>query len=475
MQEFWINTDEDLKELRSYIKDEKFEIINIGEDTDGNELVQCGDFIIHLPKQYKLGAEKETYDPLIFGKNQTEGITNISVSNDKVYIYKQDGKHIVQDYKQWAIGSTYSDGSRKFNGYQYYKYFKELNQEEYTELKEQWNPRVWMARTPEEGFMLKNGHTYYKGMKVSDVSLYSLDIEATTLDKDRDDAQVVLMSRTFRNALGQSSTRMFDIFDYKNLDEFYHDIHHDMQQCDPDIILGHNILGYDLPYLERQSPTGLFWGRNGDQLTFDEKSSKFRKDGSQTIEFNNTRINGRDVIDTMFLSIKYDIGRDFPSYGLKKIEQHLNLVDDSRIDWDFKKYPVKFLVGERKKETIEGKRLWNLFRDYCADDTESPIKIFDMMIPSFFYLTQSVPKTLQQIINEASGSQLDSLMIRSYLQYENSIPRSTRPHSFEGAVSMGVPGSYENVLKFDVAALYPSIMLEYNIYDKRKDPNRNML
>ena len=40
---------------------------------------------------------------------------------------------------------------------------------------------------------------------------------------------------------------------------------------------------------------------------------------------------------------------------------------------------------------------------------------------------------------------------------------------------MGVPGVYENVRKVDVASLYPSIMLQYDIYDKKKDPERKML
>ena len=77
--------------------------------------------------------------------------------------------------------------------------------------------------------------------------------------------------------------------------------------------------------------------------------------------------------------------------------------------------------------------------------------------------------------SEASGSQLDSLMIRSYLQDGMSLPKTSKKEEFEGAISMGVPGIYKNVRKVDVASLYPSIMLQYEIYDKKKDPNRHML
>jgi DNA polymerase elongation subunit (family B) len=239
----------------------------------------------------------------------------------------------------------------------------------------------------------------------------------------------------------------------------------------PDIILGHNILGYDLPYLDKNSFPGLFWGKDKSRIIFDEKASKKRKDGSQQYEYFNAYFNGREIVDTFFLSLTYDIGREFPSYGLKSIEKHLGLVKDDR-SWDFKTWPVRKLIEAKKAGNHE---IWNQFRQYCADDSDSPIKMFDIMIPSFFYLCQSVPKTLQQMVNEASGSQLDSLMIRSYLQDGYSLPRSSKKEEFEGAISMGVPGVYKNVRKVDVASLYPSIMLQYEIYDKKKDPNCHQL
>jgi len=338
-------------------------------------------------------------------------------------------------------------------------------------LRESWNPRIWTPRTASEGLLIRTGMTYYKGMKVNQVSLMSFDLEAPGLDKNAEDAQVVLLSITYRSREGVIEKRLFDIFDYdENPEEFWAAVNNYVREKNPDIILGHNILSYDLPYADENSP-GLTWGRDGSRIIFDKKASKMRKDGSQQYEYFNGFINGREIIDTFFLSIKYDLAREFPSYGLKAIEKHLGLVEEDRT-WDFQEWPVKKLIEAKKNGNNE---IWAKFRQYCADDSDSPIKMFDIMIPAFFYLCQSVPKTLQQVINEASGSQLDSLMIRSYLQDGYSLPRSSRKEEFEGAISMGVPGSYSNVRKVDVASLYPSIMLQYDIYDKKKDPHRNML
>jgi DNA polymerase, archaea type len=101
--------------------------------------------------------------------------------------------------------------------------------------------------------------------------------------------------------------------------------------------------------------------------------------------------------------------------------------------------------------------------------------MFDIMAPTFFYLNRSIPKKFQQMINEATGSQIDSFMIRAYLQEGYSQPKSSAKAEFEGAISMGLPGIYKNVRKIDVTSLYPSIMRQYKIYPKDKDPNQVFL
>ena len=147
--------------------------------------------------------------------------------------------------------------------------------------------------------------------------------------------------------------------------------------------------------------------------------------------------------------------------------ESLKLVNDNRIEWDFNKHPVK--------DVIDNPILWEQFIEYAKDDSDSPIKMVDKMLSTLFYFNQSVPKTLQQMVNEATGSQLDSIMIRSYLQDGYSQPKTSSKVPFEGAVSIGIPGIYKHVKKIDVASLYPSIMLQYNIYDKNKDPNQHLI
>lgn len=476
MTEYWINNDEDWKELRAYMQEENIEFYGEEVDSEGFRVLKTHTMRVHVPPKYKepkLGEDLPKYDRLIFGKDTTEEVVNITVQDEKAFIYYKNGTSEERPYLNWAVGKDSPTGGTRLTGNQYYKWIKDLPHDEFMEIKNNWNPRIWTPRTVSEGFMLRSGMTYYKGMKVNEVSLLSFDIESTSLDKNAENASVVLLSVTYRDRQGNIEKRMFDIFDYEVPEQMFVDINLHVQAKNPDIILGHNIISFDLPYLDKNSGLfGIEWGRDGSRIQFDEKKSKMRKDAQQQYEFHNAIIHGREIIDTFFLSLKYDIGREFPSYGLKSIEKYLGLQTKDRIEWDFMKWPV-WKVVEAKKNGNDA--IWNDFKRYCADDSDSPIKMFDIMIPSLFYLCQAVPKTLQQMINEASGSQLDGLMIRSYLQDGYSLPNSSKKQEFEGAISMGVPGIYKNVRKVDVASLYPSIMLQYKIYDRMKDPKNHML
>lgn len=403
----------------------------------------------------------QTYDPLIFGKDSTEYITNISFKDNKIYKYLSTGTVLEEDYKPWYLNVN-REGT-KLKGPQFYNYINHVEFNDYSFLSSKWDRSKWFPRSIEEGYMILTGTTLFKNMKISDVSLHSFDIETTGVDPQDKNAKVLLISNTVKKN-GKLTNKLFDIKDYISEEHMITDWCLFVRESDCDVLIGHNIFSFDLPYLARYE---LSIGRDGSALQFSEKASKKRKDGSQAYEYYEAYCHGRSIVDSMFLSITYDISRAFPSYGLKQIEKHLKLVDENRIEWDFDKYPARLI--------IDNEELWSKFREYCKQDSDSPIKIFEIMAPSFFYMNQSVPKTFQQMINEATGSQLDSMMIRSYLQDGNSIPKTSPKVEFEGAVSMGLPGVYANVRKVDVVSEYPSVMLQYEIYDKNKDPNKHLL
>lgn len=460
MQELWVENDYDYSQYVEYINENKVtvHVLNSGNDF---VTINAGGLIVNLSKKYTTPK----YNPLIFGKNHTEYIVNVSITENGAKIYKADGTVSHIDYVPWYITSKPDRSSTRLKGEQHYKYLKHVPFSEYINLERDFSR--WTPRSIEEGFMILHGYTYFKGMKFNEVSVLSFDIEATTLDPKNKDAQVVLISTTFRDKTGKLHKYLFQEKDKSKEAEMIQSWADLVLNLNPDIIIGHNIMSYDLPYISSRVKGKLALGRDGEYINFDEEISRYRKDGTQSYDYHNATIAGREIVDTFFLSIKYDIGRQFPSYGLKQIEKHLNLVGKDRIEWDFTLNPVS--------KTLKDTELWDKFCKYCSDDSDSPIKMWDIMAPSFFYMTQAIPKTFQQVINQATGSQLDSIMIRSYLQDGWSQPKSSPKEEYEGAISLGVPGVYTNVRKVDVSSLYPSIMLHYKIADKKKDPNSNLL
>ena len=95
------------------------------------------------------------------------------------------------------------------------------------------------------------------------------------------------------------------------------------------------------------------------------------------------------------------------------------------------------------------------------------------MIPQFFYYNQSLSMNLQTVNNTATGRQINGLLVRSYLQEGHSIPRASQKESYGGGISLGIPGIHKHVVKYDIKSMYPSIMLQYDVHDKEKDPNGN--
>lgn len=426
---------------------------------EGRRYILNTDQIIELP-------ENKYENKLVFGKDLTEEIVNISFKNNKIYKYFKDGREVTEDYFPYFLSSQKGKVSQELKGSQYYKYINHYPIDKFEEIQEanKWSKELWFPRSIEEGYMMLHGSTYFKGLKLSDISVLSFDIE--NLDENRYNHKdlVVIISNTFRDNTGIITKKLFSVKDYKNSVEMVNDWCNWVRKMNPDVITGHNIFIHDLRILNLVTPLKL--GRDNSFIEFSKKISKIRKDGQQSYDFHEIKILGREVIDTFFLSIKYDALRKFPSYGLKAIEKYLNLVDNNRIEWDFTKNPVF--------KTLNDETLWKEFIKYSIDDADSPLKIIDKMLPSYFYFTESIPLSLQMVINTNTGGQINSFLVRSYLQENKTIPNSTKiTEHVQGGISFAVPAIYRNLFKIDLKSAYPSQILRFKLYDKKKDPEGN--
>ncbi len=415
---------------------------------------------------------------LIYGRNSQQNIVGVEDNKDgttELFIQTSKGdvvsKSVLNEY--WILTDSPADEySTELKGDSYYKYkntFTLRDDFEYSKTHfRKFGNRAYFINDPKEAFMVANGYSYYKGLKHSEVSVLSFDIETTSLEHTKE-AKVLIISNTFRDSNGKRERKLFCYDEYKTDKDFFDAWCSWVREKDPSIITGHNVFGYDLPYLAfccDRAGTELSLGRKKQAARFNRYSSKFRKDQSQFIDYNKCYIFGREIVDTFFLSIKYDVvNKKYESYGLKQIIKAEGLEIADRQFYDASLIRKNYKIPEE----------WTKIKDYALHDADDALSLWDLQGPSSFYWAQSVPKSLQEIVCGATGSQLNSILTRAYLQEGHSLPKPDVVRHFQGAISIGEPKIWRNVVKWDISSLYPSIIIQYKIYDKNKDPKAYFL
>lgn len=462
--------------VRDYLDYLKLDSPKILQFDKLNKTIETSDYTVKVsdcyfdkvePEVVKLLSEK--YDPLIYGKDSTENIVAIEIVGNNVVLFREvKGKIITETrpHKYWIIANKPArDGSStRLEGNQFFKHLKEY------ESKEEWDESRKLARkfnlycvtNPVEGAMIRHGYTFFKNTKIADISTLSFDIETTGLNKDADDAQVLLITNAFRKN-NVITNKSFAIDDFKSERNMLESWVKWVQEVDPSIILGHNLVGYDIPYLMARAEANgieLELGRDLSPVYKEEFTRKFRKDGSQEYSYNRIHIFGRNVLDTFFISIRYDIGRKYSSYRLKTIIKEEGLEKEGRTHLDASKIKSDWKDPEKRK----------LIKKYGEEDAEDALKLFELMIPAQFYICQYIPKPFQVITESATGAQINSFLVRSYLQDGWSIPLASETTYVQGGISFGVPGVYGSTIKADLKSAYPSQILRFKLYDKQKDP-----
>lgn len=455
-------------------KEEGVKYPGISELSTEKVVLSNEDFDFMMEKIVTESPSVTSYDPLIYGKDATENIVSIEIVGNEVWLFREvDGLVTVdkRPYRHWILSNKPArDGKTvRLEGGQFYKYLKEYDN------REEWNEARKMARkfnlyavtNPTEAAMMRHGYTFFKNTKIADVSVLSFDIETSSLDPKAKDAQVFIITNTFRKQRNLSR-KLFSVDEYGSEKEMLQAWVKYVQEIDPSIILGFNILGFDFGYLiARANHYGieLELGRDASPIHVESFERKFRKDGSQEYGYHRLNIFGRQVIDVFFVAIRYDIARKYANYKLKNIIFEEGLEKEGRTFIDASKIKHEWKDLEKRK----------LIKQYAEEDSDDALKLYDLMIPAQFYVCQYIPKPFQIITESASGSQINSFMVRSYLQLDHSIALASEIVELQGAISFAVPGIYKEMLKVDATALYPSIIREWKLYDKSKDPAQHFL
>lgn len=303
----------------------------------------------------------------------------------------------------------------------------------------------------ENQYLLANSLRMFSGLKFGEIRRVQLDIEVHSVEgfpqASRPSDRIIAVGISgFGGGKILEISEMTDSAEKKLLA----DLQREILSRDPDLIEGHNIFKFDLPYIaERSKRMGvpMDWGRFGAGVQFRKSRLKIAE---RTFAYTRCDIPGRTVVDTLILVQLYDItAREMPSYTLKESAIHFGIsTRQSRT----------YIGGDEIKDVFVSDR--KRFRAYLSDDLRETAALADNLLPTYVAQVQNFPLTLQECILRGSGMKVESLFLEKYFAAGAALPLPQETEFFEGALSASYEeGVFKNVLHYDVASLYPSLML----------------
>jgi len=407
---------------------------------------------------------------ILYGKNNMEGVVCIEWKDGDLIIFTEGPLGVekyVEKHKPYTLFDSAIDTEcRPLEGHLPLKFYKKYDSEwkqnkEYQ--KASYNGYyVWKANNTVEGAMISKGYTFFLGRKPTDISILSFDIETVGINPLDEDSKILSIASTYRKGT-ITENRLFAYDEYRNEENMVLDFADYIRKVDPSIITGYNILGFDIPFIVKRHKKFRI-GRDRSSLQIEEKTREKRKDASQSYSFNACHAFGRQIIDAFHLVIDYDLSnsRLLPSYKLKEVMAFLGLEKKNRQHYDASKI----------RETYKNETEWQKIKEYNKDDGEDALKLLDYVWEPYFYFSNFIPMTFERMTQTATGTKVNNLMLRAYLQDRHSIPVSDKKQSYTGGLVAGDPGLFNDVNKVDVQSMYPSIMIMKDLCVQNKDPKR---
>ena len=313
----------------------------------------------------------------------------------------------------------------------------------------------WLGfKSPVDQYLAASGRTLFKGLVYDDLLRLQLDIETSSLDPAAPEARILLVtvstSRGYEAAIGADGAEGGPGEDEAAILRRLNAV---IAELDPDIIEGHNLYNFDLPYLlARAAAVGvpLTWGRDGS--TIGTGGTHTYKIGARSVPYTTHYVYGRHFLDTYQQVQRYDAAGNLTSYGLKESIEALGLTREDRT----------FIPGAEIAE------MWRTDRAalvrYALDDVRDVAALSAVTAPTEFYQAQILPRSFQSVATGGTGEKVNALVLRAYLAARASIPRPEPARAYPGGYSeVREVGIFRPVVKCDVESLYPAIMLTEGI------------
>ena len=216
-----------------------------------------------------------------------------------------------------------------------------------------------------------------------------------------------------------------------------------VRKFNPDLIVGFGTNSHDWPYLIARAK------KHGMNLNVDRTDT-----APHTSVYGHVSITGRANIDW------YDYADELPEVKLKTLENIADYLDAFKLE-------KRTLIDEAEIPAYwQDKQKRTALLKFSEENTASIMGITDAMLDFAIQLSALVGLPLDHVGTAAVGFRTEWYLTREAYRINELIPkRQERPYIpyTGGMVTAPKPGMHEDVAVLDFKAMYPNIMITYNI------------
>ena len=306
---------------------------------------------------------------------------------------------------------------------------------------------------PVEQYLMATGRVYFRGLAYADLHRLQLDFETTSLSPQR--------GRIFMAAVRDSRGLALVLEAPEPADEagLIADLCALIRDRDPDVIENHNLFGFDLPFLHERArllgvPLRLGRPEAPPLLERYEEPMAFRRRRRTRYS-----IAGRELIDTLDAVWRHDFSaRDMPGHGLKAAARYFGVAAPERT---YVPGAEIFATYRRDPATV---------RRYALDDVMEVDGLSQRLLGAPFALAGMAPRRYERPASAGPAMGiLEPMLVRTYLRAGAALPRQADESAAElgghagGATHLFAEGVAQQVVKADIASMYPSIMRVFQV------------
>lgn len=247
-----------------------------------------------------------------------------------------------------------------------------------------------------------------------------------------------------------------------------------IREENPNIIVGYNILGFDIPYMIARAKMNMCifdFDKQGfhKYAHAKEKTIKWSSSAYGTQEFEFLDAEGRVYVDLLPL-VKRDF--KFNNYKLKTISEYFigETKDPLSVKGIFKCYRIGIKKNKDGEYSNKAQKAMGIVSKYCVQDSALVVQLMDKL-KTWVGLTEMATVCNVPIFTLYTQGQQIKVFSQLYkhCMYEGIVVEKDGYEVGENERYMGakvfppVPGRYKMVVPFDFASLYPTTIIAYNI------------